>query len=463
MLENLRRACAEPCPHPDGDELRRLAGEVVEWTIDDFERLSQARVSGAVSPEHLAALREESIPESPSPFGEVMQQFRRNIVPNTCRVHHPRFFAFVPSGPTVVSILGDWLASAANFFAGVWVEGAGPAQVELTVLEWFRTLLGMPVGTSGLLTSGGSDANLTALVAARERLSLEERRHAVLYVSHQRHSSLDRAARIMGLRPEQIRRVPVDADLRLSLAALRTALAEDVKPWCIVATAGTTNTGAIDPLPELVDLCRRRGLWLHVDAAYGWANVLDPQGARELAGIGDVDSVTLDPHKWFAQGYEVGALLVREPRMLERAFVIRPEYLEDVIPAEDEVNFSDRGIALTRRFRALKVWLSLKVLGLGWFRRMVTHTRTLAQYAALALSEAGFVVLSTRMSIVCFVWPGADDEAHRAMLHQALETGEIFFSSTRLQGRVVLRLCFVNWRTCADDVDRAVAILRPKP
>jgi glutamate/tyrosine decarboxylase-like PLP-dependent enzyme len=179
-----------------------------------------------------------------------------------------------------------------------------------------------------------------------------------------------------------------------------------------------------------------------------------------MAGLGEADSVTLDPHKWLAQGFEVGALLVRAPAALERAFVMRPEYLEDVAPGEGEVNFSDRGVALTRRFRALKVWLSLKVLGLGWYRKMVTHTRTLALYAAAALEAARFRVVSTQLSIVCFARPGLDDAGHRALLERVRATGQVFLSSTRLDGRVVLRFCFVNWRTTADDVDRAIGLLR---
>lgn len=461
---DLRRACAAPCDHPELGDLRRDAQQVVDWALNDFTLLPFRSVGRSASAVEMSARLHEPPPEGPTPFADILHQFDVDVCGYSIRVHHPRFLAFVPSAPTLVSVMGDWLASAANFFAGVWVEGAGPAQVELTVLDWFRELLGMPAGASGLLTSGGSDANLTALLAARALLSVEDRPRAVLYVSQQRHWSIDRAAGIIGLLPDQIRPVAVDEGHRLCLAALRQAITDDRAvgrvPWTVVATAGTTNTGAIDPLRELVALCRASGLWLHIDAAYGWANMLDPDGAAELAGIGQADSITLDPHKWLAQGFEVGALLVRDPKALERAFTLRPEYLEDVAPQAGEVNFCDRGIALTRRCRALKVWLSVKVLGLGWYRRMVTHTRTLARYAAHVLSEAGFEVVSVRMSIVCFTRPGLDDDGHRTMLQRVRQSGEAFLSSTRLGGRVVLRFCFVNWRTTASDVDQVIGLLR---
>jgi glutamate/tyrosine decarboxylase-like PLP-dependent enzyme len=444
--------------------LRDWAHQVVEWSLDDYHRLPSQAVGKITSRLALEKLIDEPLPEFSQDFSQVLQQFASAVCGHSVRVHHPAFLAFVPSAPTPVSILGDWLASAANFFAGVWAEGAGPAQVELTVLEWFRQLLGMPPGASGLLTSGGSDANLTALVVARDQLPSTHWSRARLYVSEQRHWSIDRAARILGLLPEQLRPVAVDAQLRLNpdaLVAIVTAdQAQGHVPLAVIATAGTTNTGAIDPLAWLADWCKSRKIWLHVDAAYGWANVLDAQGAVELSGLGLADSITLDPHKWLAQGFEVGALLVRDPALLERSFVMRPEYLEDVAPGAGEVNFSDRGIALTRRFRALKVWFSLKVLGLQWHRNMVTHTRRLAEYAAAVLPASGFVVDAHSMSIVCFHDPTWDDATHRAVLAATRDSGQVFLSSTRLRGRVVLRFCFVNGRTTADTVDQAIAVLR---
>ncbi|MBY0231971.1 MAG: aminotransferase class V-fold PLP-dependent enzyme [Gemmataceae bacterium] len=461
--DQLRAGCASPCPSPSLAELEAMAREVSSWVLRHHQELPSRPIGQAASPAFLASLLHHPAPESGTPFSQVLQRFASSVAPWAFRVAHPRFLAFVPSAPAPESILADWLAAGCNFFSGVWLEAAGPSQVELTVLDWFRAILGMPTGASGLLTGGGSEANLTALATARERLGRDERPRAVLYVSQQRHWSLDRAAHVLGFWPEQVRPVEVDGERRLSIEALEREIAADRAagrvPWAVAATAGTTNTGAVDPLPALAALCRQEGLWLHADAAYGWANALDPEGARELAGIGEADSVALDPHKWFAQGFDAGALLVRDPAALERAFRLRPEYMQDVAPATGEVNFCDRGIALTRRFRALKVWFSVQALGMGWFRGMVRHTRTLARYAEARLAEAGFEIVSpARMGVVCFRWPGSDED-NAALAEAARRTGELFMATTMLEGRAVLRFCFVNWRACADDVDAAVALL----
>jgi glutamate/tyrosine decarboxylase-like PLP-dependent enzyme len=235
----------------------------------------------------------------------------------------------------------------------------------------------------------------------------------------------------------------------------------------VVANAGATNTGAVDPLGPLADFCEREKLWLHVDGAYGWAAALVPEGRELLDGVGRADSVTLDPHKWLAQPFEAGGLLVRQPGLLERAFALRPDYMQDVLPGGDEVNFADRGLALTRRFRALKIWLSLQALGLGWHRALVARSLALARYAQSALERAGFEILSpARLSVVCFRHlPAAGrseeelDRHNLALIDAVRATGRAFLSSTRLRDRVAIRFCFVNWRTTADDVDAVVRLL----
>jgi glutamate/tyrosine decarboxylase-like PLP-dependent enzyme len=238
-------------------------------------------------------------------------------------------------------------------------------------------------------------------------------------------------------------------------------------PWAVVANAGTTHTGTVDPLGQMAAVCRRENLWLHVDAAYGWAAALTAEGERELAGIGEADSVTLDPHKWLAQTFDVGCVLVRDGRRLPETFATRPDYLQDVVSdAEDEVSFADHGIALSRRFRALKVWFSLQVLGLDWFRRLVEHCCRLADYAQARLEAAGSfeILCPRRMSIVCFRHvprgDGCDlDTANSRLLTALRQTGRAFLSSTRLRGQLAVRMCFINWRTTAGDVDEVVDLL----
>jgi aromatic-L-amino-acid decarboxylase len=339
------------------------------------------------------------------------------------------------------------------------------------VLDWFKEFLGYPSEAGGILTSGGSEANLTALVVARERLPFADRPRAVLYATAHRHWSADRAARIIGLAPEQIRPVPADGQFRLRVDALAEAIAEDRRhgriPWAVVANAGATNTGTVDPLRDVGELCRRENLWYHVDAAYGWSAVLTAEGKALLDGIALADSITLDPHKWFGQTFEAGCILVRDSRLLPRTFALRPDYMRDVAPADDQINFADCGIALTRRFRALKIWLSIKTLGVAWFRKLVQHCCNLAALGEALLRQSGvFEILSPRqLSIVGFRYapPGVMHERlngiNEAIFEALLATGRAFLSTTRLHDKVALRLCFVNWRTTAADVEEIVGLV----
>jgi glutamate/tyrosine decarboxylase-like PLP-dependent enzyme len=476
-LDVLRRELAAPHFHPDLPSLKQYADEVLAWVLQHHATLPDQEIGRPASRAEMEALFREPAPEAGTDFAAVLAQFDKHVAPHAFRINHPRFLAFIPGTPTFFSMLGDWLCSATNFFAGVWLEAAGPSQVELVVLDWLKELLGYPAEAGGILTSGGSEANLTALVAAREPLSFPDRARAVLYLSEQRHWSMDRAAMVIGLHPAQARPIPCDADLSMSPTALAAAIAEDRNvgrlPWAVCANAGTTNTGAVDPLHELADLCKQQQLWLHVDAAYGWPMMLIEEGRRSLEGIARADSITLDPHKWFGQTFEAGCILVREGGRLSQTFAMRPEYMQDVTPGADEVNFADCGIALTRRFRALKIWLSVKVLGLGWFRRLVERCCHLAELALELLRRSPRIEIMgpRRMSVVCFRYVPAgiraEEEARQpelnrlnlAVIEGVRATGRAFFSSTRLHRRVAIRFCFVNWRTTTADVEEVVRLV----
>ena len=472
-LERLKQLCAKPLEHPSVEELRRSSQSVVDLVLADWEVLPTQPIGRRASPQEMETLLGESMPADELAVEQILARFRDDVLPYSLRPTHPRFLAFVPSGASFPSILGDWLIGGINFFGSVWKEGAGPAQVELVVLDWFRQLLGFPKETKGILTGGGSEALLTALVAARELVPRRIRDRAVLYTSEQRHWSVDRAVRIAGLSPGQLRPLPTDAGLRLSAEVLRQAVAEDVRglrvPWMVIATAGTTNTGAIDPLDDIAEVCREHRLWLHADAAYGWVAALSDEGRKLLRGIERADSVSLDPHKWFGQTYEVGCLLVRDGAALVKAFSVQPEYMQDVNADPGEVNFCDHGIALTRRCRALKIWFSVKALGVDWFRRLYEHGCNLAELTERLLRETGeFEVLGRpQLSVVCFRYVPAGgreggpdlDALQRAIAAEALKTGRVFLTTTRVSGIDVLRVCFVNWRTTTADVEEVVTLL----
>jgi glutamate/tyrosine decarboxylase-like PLP-dependent enzyme len=412
-------------------------------------------------------------PETGIDFAQLLTEFRDKVLGYSLRPSHPRFLAFIPGAPTYASIFGDCLASNANLFSGVWKEAAGVAQVEIVVLDWFKQLLGYPSEALGIVTGGGSEANLTALVAARERIPHDDRGRIILYASEQRHWSIDRAAKIIGLRPDQICPLACDAEYRLKPDALAAAVTDDRRagrrPWLVIANAGTTNTGSVDPIASIADLCQREKLWLHVDAAYGWSMALIDEGKSLLAGIERADSVTLDPHKWFAQPFGSGCLLVRDGDLLQQTFMMRPEYMQDVVPNHDEINFCDLGIALTRRFRALKIWFSIKALGMGWYRRLIEHSIALTEYAQALLEQSGrFEITSGRkLSIVCFRYVSMRDadakpqaaDLQVAIAEELMRTGRAFLSTTRLNGDSTLRLCFVSWRTTAADVEEVVRLL----
>ncbi|HSR42785.1 MAG TPA: aminotransferase class I/II-fold pyridoxal phosphate-dependent enzyme, partial [Longimicrobiales bacterium] len=356
------------------------------------------------------------------------------------------------------------LASGFNVFQGTWLESAGPSQIELVVLDWFREWLSYPEGAGGVLTSGGSAANLDALVAARHHAG--DPAEPVVYLSDQGHSSLERAARIVGVPAGSIRRVPTDGDFRMDLDALGRYLREDRgrgrTPLCVCANGGATNTGAVDPLEEMAALCREHDVWLHVDAAYGGFAILTEGGRRAFRGIEDADSVTLDPHKWFFQPYETGCLMVREVARLESAFRIFPEYLQDTELGSRHVNFGDRGLQLTRAFRALRIWMSVKTFGMGAFRAAIAEAVDLTTRAGDWIDEAPELELLSppALGVVCFRFrlrglgdPGTLERVNLAIQTAVVDEGTAMTSSTRLRGTYALRLCILNDRTRWDDVE----------
>ena len=334
------------------------------------------------------------------------------------------------------------------------------------VLEWFREWMGLPPGAGGLFTSGGSAANLTAVVAAREKAG--DAPALTAYISEQAHSSVGRALRVAGIRGDAVRRIPVGPDLRMRTDRLADAMDRDAEegrtPFLVVANGGATNTGIVDRLPELAVLARSRGAWFHVDAAYGGFAALTPRGKRLLEGIQDADSVTLDPHKWLFQPYEAGCLLVRDPDDLTRAFRVLAEYLQDTELGLEHVNFGDRGVQLTRSFRALKVWMTVQIHGRKALADAVEAAMTLADHAAhrIRQSAALEVMGEPSMSIVCFrarspeghpMSPEALDAWNESIQERVVEEGTAMISSTRIAGRFALRFCILNHRTTRDDVD----------
>jgi glutamate/tyrosine decarboxylase-like PLP-dependent enzyme len=455
--------------------MRELAHQVVEMLIARLEDPERDPVLRSATRDETEQRLGEPPPERGIAFEEIMTRLEMDILPLTARYDHPGYLAFVPGFGTWPAALGDFIASALNLYGGSWKEGAGPSQVELTVLDWFKEWIGYPPEAAGILTSGGSAANMTALACARESLIGAMADDVVIYLSDQAHASLARAARILGFRPDQVRVLPADERFRMRPDALAGAIASDRKagrrPLFVAAAAGSTNTGAVDPFAELSAICRREGAWLHVDAAYGGFTAITERGRQTLKGIGLADSVTLDPHKWLYQPFECGSLLVRDGAELRRAFEIAPDYLKDLEIVSREVNFADLGMQQSRMCRGIKVWMSLKYFGVENFRLAIDRAMDLARRAEerIKASDEFELLCPVTLSVVCFRRrvPGADEATHervnRALLQGIEDGGEAWLSSTRLKGRYALRMCVLNHTTEAMHIDRVLDWLATAP
>ena len=450
------------------DEMRRLGYRIIDQIVEHYESLPELPTVKFSSRKTLEAKLRESVPENPTEIDLLLDQLQRDVLSNIAHVTHPRFFAFIPEPGNFVGAMADALASGFNVFAGTWIGGSGPAQIELVTIDWLRELCGLPPEAGGLFVSGGSMANLTALAAARH-IKLDDRiEDAVIYCSDQTHSCVERALRVLGFAPEQIVKIECDSKFRLPIAELEEAITRDrargKRPFCVVANAGAVNTGAIDPLNELADLCRDEHLWLHVDGAYGAAAVLSERGRILLAGIERVDSLALDPHKWLFQPFEIGCVLLRDRSLLKKTFRILPEYLADTQLAEEEINHCDYGIQLTRSFRALKLWLSFKTFGVSAFREAIQRGIEMAELAELAIrNSARFEVVSpATLGMVVFRFrPEGVSEAEANKINQELvgamaRDGFVFATSTTLRGQTVLRFCTINPRTTEDDIRSSI-------
>src|SRR5437879_2150500 len=439
------------------EEMREFGYRVVDLLAEHFADVREERVGSKADPAKLIPLFADDPPEIGRDPNEMLAPLERDVLPNNLHVDHPRFFAFVPGPNNFVSVMADAVAAGFQIFNGTWFGGSAAAALELGVIRWLARASGFPAAAGGLFVSGGSVANMTGLMSARHSVLQDHIEGAAVYFSDQTHSSVARALRVIGFRPEQIRKLASDENFRLSIQTLRGAIAEDrgkgLRPFCIVANAGTTNTGAVDPLPALADFAEKEKLWLHVDGAFGAASVLSERGRSMLAGLDRADSLTLDPHKWLFQSFECGCVLVRDAALLKSAFQIKADYLRDVYREIEEINPCDYGIQLTRSFRSLKVWLSLQTFGLVAFRQAITRGFELAELAERELrARKGWEILSpAQMATICFRF-GKSDDLQTKLVDELMQDGYALLTSTTLRGAVALRLCTINPRTTEQDI-----------
>jgi aromatic-L-amino-acid/L-tryptophan decarboxylase len=472
-----------PPPHPGDmppDEFREHGYEVIDWIADYFAGIDEYPVLARVKPGETAARLPREAPEEPVGMDEILRDFEEVVVPGTTHWNHPGFLAYFGISGSAPGVLGETLAAALNVNAMLWRTGPSATELEERSLDWLRQMLGLPEGFHGHIQDTASSSTLVAIAGARDALGLDVRDEGLagrdlprlrLYCSSEAHSSVEKAGITLGIGRAGTRRIPTDEAFRMDVAALRRAIEEDVaagvKPFCVVATVGTTSTTSIDPVPEIAEVCREHGLWLHVDAAYGGAAAVVPEMRHVLEGCERADSLVMNPHKWLFVPVDCSALFLRRPEVVRRAFSLVPDYLTTP-EGESVTNLMDYGNALGRRFRALKLWMVLRYFGRsGIADRLREHLRLAREFASWVEAEPRWELAApVPFSTVCFRFrpSGVPEEKVDSINERILETvnasGEVFLSHTRLHGRFVLRVAIGNLRTTERHIRRAWELLR---
>jgi len=465
------------------DEIRRVGRLVVDLIADHLTSLPEEPVFRPFPADHAAQMTATPAPTDGVAAEEILRLFKETIEPYPFGNGHPRFWGWINSPPAVMGIFADALAAAMNPSCAGGNHAA--VHVERQVLQWFRDLLDFPDTSMGLLVSGGSMATMTALAVARYvKSGLDVRRDGLrgaarpfaFYMTSEGHSCARKAIELLGFGSASIRTVPTAADFTMDVEALDRAIARDrddgVRPIAVIATAGTTNTGAIDGFAAISDVCRRHDVWMHVDAAYGGPAILADQYRDAIGALAHADSVALDPHKWLFVPVEAGMVFIKDGGAMRSTFSLVPPYVRSTSSAGAVYGlpwFSEYGFQQTRGFRALKVWMAMQQFGLEGYKAVIEDNIALARYLADRVQRApDFELMAPpSLSVVCFRYVGAtlagEDQivgANRAILERLQLGGEAFITSTELAGRYVLRACFVNYRSTRTDVDRLVDAVR---
>ena len=465
----------------DESEFRRHGHALVDWIAEYLWHSERYPVLARVAPGDVTRSLPPDAPEAGEPFDVILQDFERILVPALTHWNHPGFFAYFAITASAPGVLAEFLSAALNQQAMLWRTSPAATELEAVVLRWLARLLGLPDTFDGVIYDTASISTLHALAAAREQAVPGVREHGLagrrgigrvrVYSSEHAHSSVDKAVMLLGLGQESLCRIPTDPEFRMDAAALDAAIARDVAdgitPVAVVATAGTTSTTSVDPIAAIAGICEERRVWLHVDAAYAGATAMLPEQRPLLAGWERADSVVVNPHKWLFVPFDLSALFCRRMDVVRAAFSLVPDYLRTPEGAQGVTNLMDTGIQLGRRFRALKLWMVLRHFGAEGVRN------ALAEHIRLARLFAGWVDADSRFeraapvpfSVVCFraTPPGVQEPGLDAFNERLLDavnaTGEVFLSSTRLNGAVVLRLAVGHLRTTEAHVARAWELL----
>ncbi len=455
------------------DEMKAYGYEVVDAIVNHFATQNEKLPVVSGSRKEMEDLFLEDAPDNPTDPHEVLNFVLNEVMTKSNIVSHPKSYSFVPGPSNYISAMADSLASGFNIFSGGWQASPAAAEMEIVTMNWLLKMFGFPQKKGGgIFTSGGSMANLTALATARKVKCGDDFSKAVIYLSDQAHSSNIKAIRVLGFRKEQIRVIPTDGEFKFSINKLKNAIAKDrlegLQPFCLIATAGTTNTGTVDPLSDLAKICKNEEIWFHIDGAYGGFAILSEDGKKIMKGIGKADSLTVDPHKWFFQPYEIGCLLIKNHKWLKGTFTEKPEYLRDIEGNTSEINFYDHGIELTRRFRALKFYMSVKTFGMTEFKKAISYNIKLAEAAENFLrTSANWEIISpATLAVINFRYNPIGnklsekklDALNQKISQSVVNSKKALLVTTVLNKQVVLRMCLINPRTTLNDVKETIAL-----
>ncbi len=451
------------------EDFRRAGQETVDWIAQYLNSVSDLPVLAKVKPGELMDSLPASAPEQGESFQAILRDFDQKVMPAVTQWNHPRFFAYFCCTGSTPAVLGEMLAAALNTNGLHWKTSPAVAELEQRTLDWLRQWMGLEEGWFGIVYDTASTSSMHAIACAREMIAPEARKNGnppglVLYTSEQAHSSIEKGAIAVGIGQNNVRKVPVDSEFRMRADTLSAMIEQDKasgkRPFCVVATVGTTSSTSIDPVPEIAEIAEKHGLWLHVDAAYAGAAAIIPEYQHVLAGVERAHSLVMNPHKWMLTPIDLSAFYTRRPDILRRAFSLTAEYLQ---PQGDPRahDLMDYGVPLGHRFRALKLWYVMRYFGRERIAAMLrSHIEWAQRLAALVDADPLFErVAPTPLSVVCFRYKGSDEE-NKAIVEQVNATERVFWAHTVLNGRVALRLCIGNLATAWEDVEEAWNLIR---
>ncbi|MGB7219795.1 MAG: aminotransferase class V-fold PLP-dependent enzyme [Vicinamibacterales bacterium] len=461
---------SRPSLDPTPDELRAMADEVVARCIEHIASAGEQPSRGALDAAALSLCRamREPAPEAGTALGPLLDRLFADYIPRSFTTIGPGYLAYIPGGGLFPAALADFITATTNRFTGIWQAAPALVQLEANALDWLRDWMRFPETTRGLFTTGGSMATFSAIVCARERHLGPDIRRGVLYTSDQAHHSVAKSARLAGIMPDRVRPVRSDSRYRLDVDGLVPAIEADrragLMPFAVVSAAGTTNTGAIDPLDAIADVCAREGLWHHVDGAYGAFFYVCEELRASLQGLSRADSLTLDPHKGMFLPYGTGALLVRDGAALRAAHEVSAAYLPAAPDPDEFYDPCQHGPDLSRSFPGLRVWLSIKLFGSAAFRAAVAEKRQLAVDAWHRIATLPGIIIDAEPELSLFAfhltWPGAtrgeEDAATKALLEKTTARGRVMVTGCTAQGRFLARVCVLSFRTHQPHIDALV-------